>query len=153
MPAKKYYVRLTEPERETLTQWSHAQRHSERERKRARILLLADEDRKDGPCSDEQIAAQVSVDALTASRVRQRFVERGLLPALRRKEQEKRKARALDGAGEAHLIALTCSTPPQGRKEWSLHLLKDTLIEQRVVDSISHEAVRQTLKKMNSSPG
>ena len=97
-----------------------------------------------------KIAIQVKVDALTVSRIRQRFTEQGLLPALRRKVQAKRKERLLDGAGEAHLIALTCSTPPDGHKRWGLHLLKDTLIEQQIVDTISHEAVRQTLKKMNS---
>jgi hypothetical protein len=149
MPAKKYHVRLTETEREEATRWSKSQHRSERERKRARILLLADEAQAGGPCTDGDIAAQLKVDALTVSRVRQRFAERGLLPALRRKEQQKRKERILDGAGEAHLIALTCSAPPDGHKRWGLHLLKDTLIEQRIVDTISHEAVRQTLKKMN----
>ena len=153
MPAKKYYVRLTESEREEATRWSKSQRRSERERKRARILLLADEAQESGPCSDAEIAVQVKVDALTVSRVRQRFAERGLLPTLRRKEQQKRKERILDGAGEAHLIALTCSAPPDGHKRWGLHLLKDTLIEQQITDTISHETVRQTLKKMNSSRG
>lgn len=154
MPAKKYYVRLTEPDREELTRWSKSRHHSERERKRARILLLADEGpfneaQENGPCTDAEIAAQVNADALTVSRVRQRFAERGLLPALRRKVQAKRKERILDGAGEAHLIALTCSAPPDGHKRWGLHLLKDTLIEQQITDTISHETVRQTLKKMN----
>ena len=153
MPAKKYYVRLTEPEREEATRWSKSQRRSERERKRARILLLADETQESGPCTDGEIAAQLKVDALTVSRVRQRFAERGLLPTLKRKEQQKRKERILDGAGEAHLIALTCSAPPDGHKRWGLHLLKDTLIEQQVTDTISHETVRQTLKKMNLNPG
>jgi hypothetical protein len=64
-----------------------------------------------------------------------------------------RKRRLLGGEAEAHLIALTCSTPPDGRKRWSLHLLKDKLIEQRLVDTVSHETIRQTLKKTNSSPG
>ena len=155
MPAKKYHVHLTETEREEATRWSQSQRRSERERKRARVLLLADEGsfneaQENGPCTDGEIAAQLKVDALTVSRVRQRFAERGLLPTLRRKEQEKRKERLLDGAGEAHLIALTCSTPPDGHKRWGLHLLKDTLIEQQITDTISLETVRQTLKKMNS---
>ncbi len=153
MSAKKYHVSLTEAERSELLRLSKSQRHSERERKRARILLLADEAQEDGPCSDAQIAAQLKVDALTVSRVRQRFAERGLRLTLRRKEQGNRKARTLDGAGEAYLIALTCSPPPEGQKRWSLHLLKDTLIEQQITDTISHETVRQTLKKMNSSPG
>lgn len=77
----------------------------------------------------------------------------GLEAALHHKEQEKRKGRILDGAGEAHLITLVHSAPPDGHKCWGLHLLKDTLIEQRVVDTIPHEAVRQTLKKTRSSRG
>lgn len=158
MSAKKYHVRLTEPERAELTRWSHSQRRSERERKRARILLLADEGpfheaQEGGVVTDAAIAAQVKVAPLTVNRVRQRFVERGLQESLRRKEQPRRKARTLDGEAEAFLVALTCSAPPLGHKRWSLHLLKDTLIEQRVTDSISHETVRQTLKKMHSSPG
>lgn len=158
MPAKKYHVHLTEPDREELTRWSQSRHRSERERKRARILLLADEGPfnaapGNGPCTDGEIALQVKADALTVSRVRQRFAERGLLPALRRKEQQKRKERLLDGAGEAHLVALTCSAPPEGHKRWSLHLLKDTLIEQQITDTISHETVRQTLKKMTSNRG
>jgi len=150
MSAKKYRVSLAEAERDELTRWSKSQRHSERERKRARILLLADEAKEGGADKDADIAAQVKVCSPTVNRVRQRFVERGLQPSLRRKEQERRKARLLDGAGEAHLIALVCGAPPDGHKRWGLHLLKDTLIEQRVVDTISHEAVRQTLKKLRS---
>lgn len=112
-------------------------------------MLLADEAKEGGADKDAAIAAQVKVCLPTVNRVRQRFVERGLQPSLRRKEQEHRKERLLDGAGEAHLIALVCSAPPDGHKRWGLHLLKDTLIEQQVVNTISHEAVRQTLKKMN----
>ena len=78
--------------------------------------------------------------------MRQRFAEATLVTALHYKEQEKRKPRLLDGEGEAYLIALTCSTPPEGHAHWGLHLLKETLIEHRIVDTISHEAVRQTLK-------
>ena len=153
MSAKKYHVCLTETQREELTRWSKSQRHSERERKRARILLLADEDQEGGAKTDTEIAAQVKVCLPTVNRIRQRFSQRGLEPSLRRKEQEKRKERLLDGDAEAHLIALVCSVPPEGHTRWGLHLLKDTLIEQHIVDTISHEAVRQTLKKMNLNLG
>jgi hypothetical protein len=61
--------------------------------------------------------------------------------------------RALDGAAEAHLIALTCSTPPEGAGKWSLRLLADRMIELNYVETISHETVRQTLQKTNSNPG
>ena len=153
MPAKKYHVSLAKPERERLARLSVSQKRSARERKRARILLLADEARDGGAAKDAAIAIQVRVDTLTVSRVRQRFAERGLEAALCHKEQQRRKPRVLDGGAEAHLVALVCGAPPDGRKRWSLHLLKDTLIEQRVVDAVSHETVRQTLKKTNSSPG
>ncbi len=153
MSAKKYHVSLTEAQREELTRWSKSQRRSERERKRARILLLADEAQEGGAKKDSDVAQAVKVAPLTVNRVRQRFAECGLESSLRRKEQENRKPRLLDGAGEATLIALVCSAPPDGHKRWGLHLLKDTLIEQQIVDTISHEAVRQTLKKMNLNPG
>ena len=159
MRPKIYHVALAPEQREDLTRQSTSQRHSARERKRARVLLLADEAQEGGATPDAAIAAQVKVCPLTVCRVRQRFAQakdRGhdaLQAALRHKEQERRKPRALDGAAEAHLIALTCAAPPDGRKRWSLHLLKDTLIEQRVTDTVSHETVRQTLKKTSSRPG
>ncbi len=159
MRPKTYHVTLSPEQREELIRKSTSQRHSARERKRARILLLADEAQKSGAVADADIAAQVKVCLPTVGRVRQRFAQakehgQNELPAaLHRKEQENRKPRLLDGTGEATLIALVCSAPPDGHKRWGLHLLKDTLIEQQVVDTISHEAVRQTLKKMNLSPG
>jgi hypothetical protein len=70
-----------------------------------------------------------------------------------RKEQTKRKARVLDGAAEAFLVATVCSAPPQGQKRWSLSLLQERLVALDYVESVSHETVRQTLKKMNLSPG
>ena len=159
MRPKIHHVALSAEQRDELTRKSTSQRQSARERKRARILLLADETQVGGALLDAGIAAQVKVSLTTVGRVRQRFARSedrdhdAIQSALRHKEQEKRKERCLDGAGEAHLIALTCSAPPDGHQRWSLHLLKDTLIEQRVVDTISHETVRQTLKKMNSSRG
>jgi transposase len=82
--------------------------------------------------------------------VRQRLVERGLEGALARKKQQRpSRQRLLDGKREAELIALACSAPPEGRARWTLHLLADRLVELQVVESISHETVRQTLKKTN----
>ena len=83
----------------------------------------------------------------------QKAIERGAVAAIEHKEQEKRKARKLDGAQEAKLIALTCSAPPDGQKRWSLRLLRDRLIEMEVVEDIGTETIRTTLKKMNSSRG
>jgi transposase len=93
---------------------------------------------------------EVSVD--TVGRVRQRFVEHGLDRALGRKPQDRpSRERTLDGRAEARLIALACSAPPAGRTAWTLHLLAGRLVELRVVDTISHETVRQALKKTRSS--
>lgn len=153
MRPKTYHVLLSAAQRAELTTFCHSYHHSERERKRARILLLADEAQEGGAKSDKEVAAQVKVSVPMVGTVRQRFVLRGLQSTVHRKEQERRKARVLDGQAEAFLVALTCSAPPDGCKRWSLHLLKDTLIQQHVTDSISHETVRQTLKKMRSSPG
>jgi hypothetical protein len=153
MSAKKYHVSLTEAERGELLRLSKSQRHSERERKRARILLLADEAQEGGAGKDAAIAQQVRVAPLTVNRTRRRFAERGLHKSVAHKEQETRKARVLDGEAEAFLVATTCSTPPEGQKRWSLRLLRDALIEQQIVDAIGKETVRQTLKKMNSSRG
>ena len=153
MSAKKYHVSLTEAERDELLRLSKSQRHSDRERKRARILLLADEAREGGADKDAAIAQQVKVAPLTVNRTRQRFAQRGRHKSLAHKEQGTRKARVLDGEAEAFLVATTCSPPPEGQKRWSLRLLKGALIEHQIVDAIGEETVRQALKKMNSSRG
>ncbi len=101
---------------------------------------------------DEEIARALKVGTATVERVRRRCVEEGLEAALGRRQQLNRRRRKLDGEGEAHLIALTCSQPPEGRASWTLQLLADQLVECEIVDSISTETVRQTLKKTNSSP-
>ena len=118
----------------------------------ARILLLSDEAQEGGAMKDEEIARALKVGNATVERVRRRCVEEGLARALGRKEQVNRRPKKLDGQGEAHLIALACSQPPEGRAGWTLHLLADRLVEREIVDSISTETVRQTLKKTNSSP-
>jgi len=153
MPAKQYHVLLDEAQRTRLEAAARSNKNSPRERTRARILLLADAAPAGGDAKDEVICQKVRTSASTVVRVRQRFAQAGVEAALSHKPQEKRKARKLDGAGEAHLIALVCSAPPAGHKQWGLHLLKDKLIEMQVVDSISHEAVRTTLKKMHLNRG
>lgn len=87
----------------------------------------------------------------TIARVRRRFVEEGLEPALNRQVQKRWRARKLDGEGEAFLIATACSKAPEGRAFWTLKLLAERLIKCEIVDSISPEAVRQTLKKTRLS--
>ena len=153
MPAKLYHVCLSEQQRHQVEVVARSYKRSELERKRARILLLADEAHPDGGLQDAAIAQQVKVSELTVQNVRRRFCQDGLKAAVYRKEQLHRKARRLDGAAEAFLIATVCSAPPSGQKRWSLSLLADRLIEQGYTDSLSYETVRQTLKKMSLNPG
>ena len=155
MPAKKNIITLTDEEREQLEHLTRSTRRSPREKMRARILLLTDARGKGGGLKDAQIAQQLRCAPLTVSQVRARAAQRGggALAATRHKQQERRKARALDGEQEAHLIAITCSAPPQGRKRWSLRLLKERLIAMEIVENIGCETLRRTLKKTNSSRG
>ena len=119
----------------------------------ARILLLSDENQAGGPMTDREIARALKVGSATAERVRRRCVEGGIETALGRKQQLNRRAKRLDGKGEAHLIALACGEPPEGRAGWTLHPLADRLVEREIVDSISTVPVRRCLKKTGSSPG
>jgi len=153
MPIKKYLVALADEERQQLETIARSNRRSLREKTRARILLLADANRDGGGLKDADIAQRIRCTALTVGKVRQRTTERGCVAAIEHKQQGKRKPRALDGQQEARLIALTCSAPPDGRKRWTLRLLKERLIEMEVVESIAGETIRRTLKKTNSSPG
>ena len=147
MPAKKYVVKLTPEQREQLEKGVNSNKTSVRQRTHARILLAADAHQEGGAAKDEAICRLARTRASTVVRVRQRFMGEGLDAALFHKPQAKRKERVLDGRAEAHLIALVCGAPPEGHKRWSLHLLKDKLVEAHLTDSVSHETVRQTLKK------
>ena len=155
MMVKRYRVRLSEEEEEQqgLRSLVSKGRAAAYKQTHARILLLCDENQADGAMKDEEIARALKLGTATVERVRRRGVEEGLEAALGRRQQLNRRQRKLDGAGEAHLIALTCSQPPEGRAGWTLRLLADQLVECEIVDSISTETVRQTLKKTNSSPG
>jgi transposase len=114
----------------------------------AHVLLQADEG-PDGPgWRDTQISEALSVHSNTVAGIRERFVEQGLEAALHRKKQDRpSRALKLDGQGEARLIAERCGPPPQGHKRWTLPLLADRLVTLQVVDRISYETVRRTLKK------
>lgn len=151
---KKYRVTLTSDEREQLAGLIAAGKAAAQKLTHARILLKADQAEGGPGWIDEQIAEALEVSVATIERVRQRFVEQGLERALGRKRQDQpSRARKLDGAGEARLIALACSKPPLGRVVWTLEMLADQLVELQVVDSICPETVRQTLKKTSSSRG
>jgi transposase len=151
---KKYIVILTDEERQNLHALLAAGKASAQKLTRARILLKADQAEGGPAWPDERIAEALDVGRATIARVRQRLVEQGLEAALGRKPQDRpSRLRKLDGAAEARLIALACSAPPEGQATWTLRLLADKLVECEVVDSVSHETVRQVLKKTNSSPG
>ena len=152
-------MQLSPAEREQLEKASQSNRRSLREKTRARSLLLADTgcsacSAQDGAgLKDSEVAKRLRCAPLTVSQVRKKAIERGAVAAIEHKEQEKRKARKLDGEQEAKLIALTCSAPPDGQKRWSLPLLRDRLIEMEVVEDIGTETIRTTLKKINLSRG
>lgn len=144
---KIYRVRLEDDEREMLREAVDSGRGSKERRRRARILLLADRARDGGGRTDGDIASILGVGTATVERVRRRCVEEGLEAALERRVQKNRKKRLLDGAGEAKLVMLACSEPPEGCARWTLNLLGERLVELEVVDGISRETVRKTLKK------
>jgi len=153
MPLPKYIVRLTTEERAELDDLIRTGKRAASVLIHARILLKADAGAGGSGWDDKRIAEAVACGASTVYRVRQAFVEEGLAAALFRKKPTGRQYRKLNGAQEAHLIALACGAAPAGRHRWTLRLLADRLVELEVVDSISPECVRVTLKKTNSSPG
>lgn len=120
---------------------------------RARILLKADHDEAGPGWSDAMIACALEVNPSTVQQVRRQFVQEGLAATLDRKRPDRVYEHLLDGKAEAHLIAVACSSPPEGQARWSLRLLAGELVRLEVVPAISHETVRRTLKKTPSSPG
>jgi len=144
---KKYLVRLSAEERCQLAEVTRKGKATAYKIRHANILLKAD---VEGPAwTDEKIAESFSVSVNTVLGVRQRLVEQGLDAALNRKKQaHPSRAPLLDGAGEARLIALRCSAPPAGHARWTLRLLADQAVALEMVEAMSHETVRQVLKKM-----
>ena len=142
MPAKKYRVKLENEERDPLLDLTSKGEIGARQMKRAQILLKADEGWK-----DEDIIQALNTSRSTVERTRKRFVEGGLDQALNEDPRPGQRVK-LAGKAEAHLVALTCSDAPGGRNHWPLRLLADKLVELGVVESISYETVRQTMKKM-----
>ena len=149
----KYRVKLTGDEREMFTRLLRQGRAAGWKLRRAGAMLKCDEG-ADGPgWPDAKIAEALDISTRSIENWRKAAVERGPLSLLDRKAQDRSKQRKLDGAGEARLVQLACSTPPAGRGRWSLRLLADQLVVLEVVDAIGHECVRQTLKKTKSNPG
>jgi transposase len=151
---KVFVVRLTEEERSELDTLVRKGKASALTITRARILLKADQGENGEAWTDAQVAEALNVAPKTVFNVRQRWVEEGLEASLRRKKQDcPSRSRKLDGEAEAKLVATCCGPAPQGRARWTLRLLADKLVELDVVDSISPETVRSTLKKTRSSLG
>jgi transposase len=145
--AKRYRVTLRAAEREALDGMISRGRADARKLAHARVLLHADASESGPDWTDTRIAEAVRVSVRTIERVRQRFVEEGLEVALLPRPSPRVYTRKLDGAQEAKLVALACSEPPEGKRRWTLRLLAERIVELEVVPELSHETVRQTLKK------
>ena len=145
---KKYRVTLTFEERDALERRVRSGKGAARMLNHARVLLKADEGDGGPGLTDAEVADALETGPATVARVRQRFVEQGLAAALVPKPTARAYARKLDGAGEARLVALACSAPPEGRKRWTLQLLADRMVVLgHADDGLSYETVRRALKK------
>jgi transposase len=153
MPAKRYIVSLTPDERQTLEELTKKGKAAAAKINHGRILLKADVNHPDGGWLDQDISKALNISTRTIERVRQRFVEESLDKALTRHPRQSSPRRRLDGEAEAHLVALTCSSAPSGYSRWTLRLLADQMVVLGYVESISHESVRQVLKKTSLSLG
>jgi transposase len=148
--ASKYVVRLTPEERSGLEAVVRKGKTQAYRIRHASILLAVDADGPDW--TNEQTAQAFHCNTNTVTNVRQRFVEGGLEAALERKKQQRpSRTPKLDGEGEARLIAIACGPAPEGRSKWTLKMLADRLVELKVVDSISDQTVRRTLRKTRRS--
>jgi|SRR3954451_17751235 len=147
----KYIVRLTTAQRQELERVAATGKRAAATSMRARLLLKADV-AGDG-WTDDRIAAALDISAGTVARIRKKFVQQGLSAAVQRKRPSGRQYRKLDGAQEAQLAALACSSPPEGQARWTMKLLADKLVELEVVAWIDPATVYRTLKKTPSSRG
>jgi hypothetical protein len=151
-PASKVVVRLTADQRQALETLVHTGEHPAHATRRARILLKADADGPDA-WPDERIADALDVCRMTVARVRQQFATDGLDATLHKRKAADRQYRKLDGAQEARLVAIACSTPPAGHVRWTMALLADRPVELQVVEAIDPSTVWRTLQKTTSSRG
>ena len=147
---KVFEVNLSQAERDHLKNLVSVGEEKARKLTRARILLKASEG-----WTYQQIHEALDVGQATVGRIRRRYSEEGLDVALNRRPTSRQYERKIDGKAEAHLIAMVCGDAPEGYARWSLRLLSQRLValEQVEIESVSHETVRQVLKKMTSSPG
>ena len=152
MPVKRYRVSLTKEEQKSLEEVTKTGKAAAAKINHAKILLKADINRDEGGWKDQAISIALDTSVSTIEQVRQRFVEQGLEAALNPRPRTA-TPKKLDGEIEAHLIAMACSESPEGSSRWTLRLLADKMMSLGYVDSISHESVRQVLKKTNLSLG
>lgn len=145
---KYYRVMLTPDERLQLKAMVAAKRLAAKKRLRSQILLAVDESNQGASLTDEAVTKALNVSRRTVEAVREQAVLEGPLAAIERKPTTRLYQRKLDGRGEARLIAEACSKPPAGRARWTMQLLAERLIELKIVDTISDDAVHRTLKKM-----
>lgn len=150
---KQYVVRLSEAERAWLLTMIGRGAAPARAQTHARILLKANQGEAGPGWTDGAISTALEVDPTTVARVRKLYVTEGLEAALHRKAPDRVYRRKLDGEHEARLVAVACSEPPTGHKRWTLRLLADKLVELEIVETVSYETVRQTLKQTGSSRG
>ena len=149
---KIYIVRLSDVERGLLKDYIKKQKGTSTKVRRAQVLLKAD---ADGPCwTDAEIADAFGCRTKTVENIRERFVTEGFEVTLNGQERkDPPRVKVLDGKQEAKVIALRLGPPPKGYSNWSLRLLAEQVVELGIVDSISYETVRRTLKKTNSRIG
>ena len=148
---KKYPVILTLTERDKLKSLIAAGTAPARKLTHARILLKTDQSSEGPGWVDEEVTEAVEVSQPTVCRVRKQYFQEGLEAAINRRPPNREYHRKLDGKQEARLVALACSEPPEGQARWSLRLLADRMVELEVVDDLSYQTVRRTLKKTLSS--
>jgi len=148
-----YKVTLTKEERQDLKAILDKGKHSSSIYRNACILLNSDQGPFGNKLSNEQIARVLHINTKTVERVKQLFVEEGFEACITRKPYPQKKKIKADGDFEAHLIALSCSKAPEGYARWSLRMLADKMVKLELVESVSHETVRQGLKKTKSSRG
>jgi hypothetical protein len=149
---KKYKVTLQKEERTRLEAIAQKGSHKSQKVLNALVLLNCDEGEfQDYPIKNEEVASVLRISMRKIDRVKKRCVEEGLETALTGRKQERVYEKKADGDFEAHLVALSCTTPPEGFARWSLRLLADRAVELRYIDNISYETVRRLLKKRNKT--
>ena len=148
-----YKVTLTKKEREELKVIVSKGKHSSLQYRNACILLNCDTGKYGQQVKNKQIAEVLQVNTKTVERLKQRFVEEGFESCMDRKPYPAKGKIKTDGDFEAHLIAISCSKSPKGYARWSLRMLADKMVELKYSKKVSHETIRQVLKKTNLSRG